>query len=313
MRGRILPRAANRLVLPEVGDRISWRCGVSTVGQRIEALLPEGVLRDLRVVLGWWRWLRVQAPVVRILGPQYHRSRTRVEIDVTWACNLRCFNCNRSCEQAPTRDRVTLRQIRRFVEDSVSRGVQWERVRVLGGEPTLHPDLLEIVDLLRHWRDNHAPKARIELVTNGHGVSVREALAIIPADIVIENTSKEDREQPFQPFNVAPQDLPAYRSADFRSGCDVIENCGVGLTPRGWYPCAVAGGIDRILERDLGREALPDPSDDMFVELNTFCRVCGIFERRYRPPVTQPVKSSTWSVAYAQHRVRRAGRAGRAD
>ena len=52
------------------------------------------------------------------IGPRYRRSRTRVELDITWACNLRCFNCNRSCEQAPTGESMTLDQIRRFVDES---------------------------------------------------------------------------------------------------------------------------------------------------------------------------------------------------
>jgi len=234
-----------------------------------------------------------------------------VEIDVTWACNLRCFNCNRSCEQAPTGECITVEQVKRFVSDSAARGLTWERVRVLGGEPTLHPDLLEILEVLRDWRRRHAPDARIELVTNGHGRRVRDVMTTIPEDIVIENTAKEGQEQPFFAFNVAPVDLPLYRNADFRSGCGVTTHCGIGLTPRGWYPCAVAGGIDRIFEFGLGRNGIPEPEDDMLVELNAFCRVCGLFDRRVLPPVVEPVSSPVWTEAYGRHfATRKGGAAG---
>ena len=274
---------------------------MTTMRDRVKEALPRPLLHGLVVARGWLHWLRVQAPVARVLGPQYRRSRTFVEIDVTWACNLRCYNCNRSCEQAPTSDRVTLAQIQQFVDDSAARGVRWRRIRILGGEPTLHPDLAEILGVLRNWRDLHSPETLIELVTNGHGARVREVLASLPPDVVVVNTQKASQAQPFLPFNVAPQDLRAYQHADFRSGCGVTQYCGLGLTPRGWYPCAVAGGIDRVLRHDLGRATFPDPSDDLFPELASFCRVCGLFERRFRSPVTEPVMSWTWSDAYGAH------------
>ena len=31
-------------------------------------------------------------------------------------------------------------------------------------------------------------------------------------------------------------------------GCRVIKDCGLGLTPSGYYMCAIAGGIDRIFD-----------------------------------------------------------------
>jgi hypothetical protein len=280
---------------------------MTTLRRRLRAMIPPAALRVLIVARGWWSWIRVQAPIVRILGREFRRSRTLVEIDVTWACNLRCFNCNRSCEQAPTGERVTVEQVIRFVNDSIARGLTWKRVRVLGGEPTLHPELLEILEVLRDWRRRHAPDTRIELVTNGHGSRVREVLTTIPGDIFVENTAKEGREQPFFAFNVAPVDLPLYRNADYRSGCGVTTNCGIGLTPRGWYPCAVAGGIDRIFEFGLGRDGVPETEDDMLAELETFCRVCGLFDRRVLPPVLEPVSSPTWSAAYGRYLARRNG------
>src|SRR5262249_10986164 len=162
-----------------------------------------------------------------LLGPRHRRHRRRLEIDVTWACNLDCDNCNRSCAQAPTAERMTLEQIRRFVAETIARGVSWERIRLLGGEPTLHPEFAAIVDVLRAYRDVHSPGRRLEVSTNGHGPRVRAALDRLPADVVVVDTAKQSRVQPrFKTFNVAPQDLPGYRRADFRNGCWIIEQCG---------------------------------------------------------------------------------------
>jgi hypothetical protein len=243
--------------------------------------------------------------VSRWLGPRYRRSRSLLEIDITWACNLRCNNCNRSCSQAPTGEGMTLAQIEHFVEECVAQGRRFERVRLLGGEPTLHPEFHAMLDVLRAWRDAHVPEMILEVTTNGHGAKVQASVARIPADVVVENTAKTTVEQPFQSFNVAPVDLPAYRRADFRNGCAVTEVCGMGLTPHGFYACAVAGGIDRIVGLDMGRPTLPSPDDDMHDQLEAFCRRCGSFKRHHEEPVTAPVASPTWEEAYRSHRARR--------
>lgn len=244
------------------------------------------------------RRVRLGRRVTRVLGPRHRRSRTRIEIDITWACDLRCFNCNRSCEQAPTGASMTVEQVRRFVDDSLARGHRWQRIRVLGGEPTLHPALREILDELLRYR-RAVPDVEIQLATHGATPRARAVIASLPAGISVDNSHKVGREQPFDAFNQAPVDRPSLARADFRNGCGVTEHCGIGLTPNGYYPCAVAGGIDRVFGYDLGRRELPTDSDDLFDQLAAFCRLCGHFA-----PVAAPrdrtVRSRTWERAYAR-------------
>jgi hypothetical protein len=81
----------------------------------------------------------------------------------------------------------------------------------------------------------------------------------------------------------------------------VTEHCGIGLTPYGYYPCAVAGGIDRIVGVDRGRKSLPDDDDDLQDQLAVFCRMCG----HYDPVPTATVgdrRSPSWAAAYAARR-----------
>jgi uncharacterized radical SAM superfamily Fe-S cluster-containing enzyme len=63
------------------------------------------------------RW-RIRRRVTRVLGPQFRRSPDRLELDITYACNLHCFNCNRSCEQARTNDHMSVDQIRHFLAET---------------------------------------------------------------------------------------------------------------------------------------------------------------------------------------------------
>ena len=103
-------------------------------------------------------------------------------------------------------------------------------------------------------------------------------------------------------FNIAPVDLPEYRFTDFRNGCWIPSYCGIGLTPYGYYPCAVAGSIDRIMGFDLGHKQIPSPDDNMHDLLQKFCPLCGCFKRIDQPNFDRPIKSPAWIEAYALYR-----------
>ena len=264
-----------------------------------------GRLRALkRRLLGiWHRHVRLTYPVTAVMGPTYRRALRRIEIDITYACNLACNNCNRACPQALSGATMSVGQIRKFVEESVAKNVKWEIITLIGGEPTLHKDFLEILDMLRAYRDRHAPAARLAVSTNGFGPKVKEAIAAIPADVMIVNSQKNgEAQQDFNSVHMAPKDKLVYLAADFRNGCEITEFCGTGLTPYGYYPCAIAGAIDRVFGWDRGRKQLPDDGDTMAADLRHFCRHCGHFKRHEKPNVTEQRSSPTWAAAFDLYR-----------
>ena len=164
----------------------------------------------------------------------------------------------------------------------------------------MHPQFLEIMALLVEYRDGESPETVIEVNTNGFGRRVNQLLDRLPSGVVIKNSMKTSNVQPlFSTFNVSPRDVPDYDNADYSNGCWITERCGTGVTPYGYYPCAVAGGIDRIFGFDLGRKTLPKADDNMEAELRKFCSVCGHFKRRQEAMVDGPVMSTTWKQAYA--------------
>jgi hypothetical protein len=258
-----------------------------------------------------WRHFRITRWPTRLLGPQYRRSRTLLELDITYACNLHCYNCNRSVRQAPEALHLPVEKLRVWVDEWITRGKRWQRIRVLGGEPTLHPQFREIIaELLRYraW----SPQTLIEVVTNGHGTEVAARLKELPPDVWVENSRKQSVVQPtFGPFNLAPADDPAYEHADFTNGCAIMRDCGMGLTPLGYYPCAIAGGIDRVTGDGVGSQRLPDDGDDMLPMTSKFCRLCGRFRDGHfvphslRPALTEEKISPTWRDLYARWRERR--------
>ncbi|EKD28221.1 MAG: hypothetical protein ACD_79C00384G0001 [uncultured bacterium] len=235
-----------------------------------------------------------------LLGRKYSRSRNSIEIDITYECNLNCINCNRMCRQAPSDERMTLEQIRKFIDESIENGIKWKMVRLLGGEPTLHPDVIEMLQLLLEYKKNYSPKTDIQLSTNGAGKFVKEVISGIPEGVTINNTNKQSIiNHEFCPMNIAPKDTFA-RFADFSNGCIVITFCGIGLTRYGYYPCAVAGAIDRVFGFDKGRKKLPLKDDDMYDQLKLFCRLCGHFRQGYTS--IKEEKSPTWKKALENYK-----------
>lgn len=276
--------------------------------RRFKSRLPQPIRRaisKLRASLTRVYYLtRIKPAATWVFGPLFRRSRSLAELDITYLCNMHCFNCNRSCSQLPSRDRMSVGQVRRFIEESIVAGIHWKRIRVLGGEPTLHPDLAEIINMLLEYCRTCSPGTMIQVTTNGHGSRVNAALKRLPLHVNINNTAKlSDAQEGFATFNVAPVDTTTYAGADFSNGCTVLEDCGLGVTPYGYYPCAVAGAIDRVFGFDAGRKTMPGANDDMREMLARFCRVCGHFKLVDPPTMAAgPELSPTWEQAYRHAR-----------
>jgi hypothetical protein len=198
---------------------------------------------------------------------------------------------------------MQVEQIKKFIAETVENSIIWQSIRILGGEPTLHPDIQEIIQLLLKYKKDYAPKCEITLCTNGFGASTNKILLTLPKEILIENTMKDDIHQDyFCAFNIAPSDLKRFRFADFSIGCRWMYICGIGLTPFGYYPCAVAGGIDRVLGFDIGRKKIPSKKDSLKDQLSIFCRYCGDFHyKRNKKEIMTPA----WISAYKKYNIKK--------
>jgi MoaA/NifB/PqqE/SkfB family radical SAM enzyme len=266
----------------------------SQPNQRIPSRNRRKVLSDL---------LRIQKPITTFLGPQYRPDCRKIEIDITYRCNLKCFNCNRSCTQASSSIQMTIPQIRRFVDESKKSGKLWDTILISGGEPTLHPDLIKILNLLLDYRNTFSPGSRIEVVTNGYDPAADSVLSQIPECISLHNTKRKGVQNlDFSSVNIAPCDLASYKLADYASACRIAEVSGIGLTPFGYYPCALAGSIDRVFGFDLGMKQLPQEFTEFTDSFGIFCSICGHFKRSGEVPLDRPVQSRTWRDAYEKFR-----------
>lgn len=249
-----------------------------------------------RLALDAYQFVRVQSLVVKYFGRPFRPSRSFAEIDITYQCNLKCQNCNRSCTQAPSHIEMPVGDIASFIRQSIENKIAWKRIRLLGGEPTLHSRILDIIDLLMDYRKKHNPSVRLVLGTNYYGQSVHRVLEKVPDAIAIKSTLKSSRIHLFRPFNRAPEDTWHNRFSDYTCGCRIIEDCGLGVTPSGYYMCAIAGGIDRIFGYQMGRKQIPDSSDTLTDQMAAFCPLCGHFGFQW--PTRRTIVSKTWRRAY---------------
>lgn len=238
-----------------------------------------------------------------IFGLYYKTKYDFLEIDITYKCNLKCVDCNRSCGNAPSEESMLVEQIRRFVKESIEKRKKWKGIRLLGGEPTMHDDLFNIIDLILKYKAFY-PEVSLRFATNGLSEKTKEVLNRIPKDFVIENTDKGNKKNSFVCFNNAPIDSSLYQAMDFSNACYITQVCGLGLTKYGYYHCAIAGSIDRVFGFNLGRKEIPAIGDKMIKEKRILCKYCGHFRELFEGEKSRKVGiiSCSWVKAYEEYR-----------
>src|SRR4026207_2511270 len=104
-----------------------------------------------------------RAPRARRLIDSYGRRISDMRISVTDRCNFRCVYCmpEEGMQWLKRDTLLTFDEIERLTRIAVEWGM--EEVRLPGGEPTLRPDLPELVRRLSHMDNLRS----LSLTTNG--------------------------------------------------------------------------------------------------------------------------------------------------
>ena len=233
----------------------------------------------------------------------------RIEIEITTACNLYCLNCGRACSQAPSNDSMSAEQIEKFVNESIDLNWKWKHIGLMGGEPTLHPRLFDVLDIIKKYKQLN-PDCKIEVVTNGYGIKVNEVLSKLPDWVGVRNSKKTSRINEFITVNIAPIDLKEYKNTDFTTGCWITEACGVGLSRYGYYPCGAGATCDRVFGFDIGLKSLSLLTEEVLQnQLKHLCKYCGHYKttnpvhsrfKYFR--VTKTMMSITWEKAFDKYK-----------
>ena len=179
-------------------------------------------------------------------------------------CNMKCVNCASFCDVLEFDSKMYIEQISRFVDEAIDLSMEFKHIWLVGGEPTLHPQLSDVFALLEKYV-SHYPQCVVELTTN----CVKRVE--IPGWIRNVNAEKFTNENYFVPVldNII-------ENKSCSNGCFVIDFCGFGMTKYGFYPCDIAGKMDALLGWDVGIKSLKDVNESSLEKLlGRFCKHCG--------------------------------------
>jgi organic radical activating enzyme len=239
----------------------------------------------------------------------------QAEIHLTYRCNLRCPCCNRcSFLDPPHTPDITRDDILGFFAQA--RALEWQpRILIIGGEPTLHPQFEELVELCVAESPH-----RVVVWSNGYSRATKRALARVSsgAEVFAETFKpKGSVVHEIQDIYCAPVDLGTSRPI---CGQHASRKCGISVDALGYTPCCMGGAVDGVLGLGARTRVLADLWDAGKVARQTrlLCDHCGhqltqiapflrrrmaAFERR-RGCLTSP----TWARAFDARKARRAAR-----
>lgn len=217
------------------------------------------------------------------MTPEYFHA----EFEINTHCDLRCFGCDRFLDIGPGPD-MTVAQIEYFIKESIELNWPWERFHILGGEPTLHPQLEDICTLLANYRSAYRPNMLLRLLSNGYGnlEKCRKMLKKLSIPVYVEGKTPGVTPPYFNNVRLAPIDEELYKDRKEYGACGIhgARGCGLGVTRYGIFLCGAAGGICRVAGLDIGIKHLRDVTvESMSAQAEAICKYCGHWNSEERP------------------------------
>lgn len=207
-----------------------------------------------------------------------NREKIRtIHIEVTNACNLQCANCTRYVGHHRTPYFMTLDEVRRSIGSLVNFP---GNVGIMGGEPTLHPEFSEILNILVELIPDISRRG---LWTDGYKYEkYREQIeaTFLPENIVY-NSHDVDVEDNHQPLLVHPNDIGMDPSehAKYVENCWIQKRWSASITPKGGFFCEVAAAQDMLFNGPGGYEIENNwwnkKPKDFADQVKRYCKNCS--------------------------------------
>jgi hypothetical protein len=209
------------------------------------------------------------------MSPEVERFK-HVEIQINTACDLDCFACDRMSDVI-TDLNMTVEQVALFVQESLELNWEWERIRLLGGEPTLHPNFRGCVNLLLEYRKRF-PNVFLQVLTNGLGKAAQYREWLTAERVSLHAEAKQRNVTPiwFNNTRIVPIDRDPTIGELPPCAIFGIRGCGIGLTRHGYFLDGAGASIARVAGHDIGVMRLRDLNwEAMMEQSKILCRICG--------------------------------------
>lgn len=178
---------------------------------------------------------------------------TRYELNITLACNAACHDCNRMCNVYKSRtEHMRVDQIEKFI-DQLRTGLPIGTVKVVGGEPTVHPEFEAIYGILMDAVEEGL--IRLLKISTNHVLPRPDFVQ--PHPRLRWMGQRPDNKKGHIPYTVSPLDF-GLTPANPGWQCPVPRRCGASLDYHGWLPCSPGIMIARLWRLEhLYRKELP--------------------------------------------------------
>ena len=199
-----------------------------------------------------------------------------IHVEVTNVCNLVCSNCTRFIGHHRKPYMMELSMVEKALKSLYDFP---NKVGIMGGEPTLHPEFEEICKLVQ----KHVPFEKRGLWTDGakwdeHKDIIHETF---PEKQIIYNAHDDEEVGEHQPLLIAAKDIVEDRELMWR----LIGNCWVqwrwaaSITPKGGFFCEVAAAQDWLFDGPGGYDLVPgwwkkNPNEFMD-QVKRYCENCS--------------------------------------
>jgi hypothetical protein len=189
----------------------------------------------------------------------------RVELNITFECNLACVNCNRLCNLVELDKPMTVDQVALYVQRLRESGKKLRRTKVVGGEPTIHPQFMEICEVLSEGtRDGTVGSVTV----NTNGTTLDDFRGKLPKGVRFKRSRPNIKEH--LPMMWAPADV----GMESHGYCKMPRKCGFSLDSRGWLPCSPGTAITRLFGKEHLYMPLDGPIPTTTWGINDLCPHC---------------------------------------
>jgi hypothetical protein len=166
----------------------------------------------------------------------------RVQINLTYDCNMSCHMCIQLQDVLEWKNpmHINVEDLKLAAEIFEDLGIETRMVRLSGGEPTVHPQYEKCVEAVtKYWKYD-----RLVVCTN---TLVEKPVEGVTKYRLSPPGWKEPRHVP---WTISPDDLGIKTPTRLPIDCIVMRRCGVLFDSYGFGPCGNANPIGRVLGID---------------------------------------------------------------